>query len=311
MVASVDTSAVNLPSLTPATDDTTDPMNSALNSDYGPWLLVSRRRGLPRSRGGGVRTPSAAPGSAAVPWNENRSDRGSTIHRTRGGLRGGASGRPLVSHTTFHNSPCLDETAPNPTCDPVDPSVPSADLPITSRDPALSPDRAPRDSAQRHPIVARDPTPAANHLPPVPSPLPSDLHPTLNPPPLLLPNGNVPLVQRSRSPPPVLLTSLTTPFPHTSGNPNQDHSLLVNQVNAVLDNESLVDGSMDEGSDQEVCDSDDSDDQMSDGEEPDDLMTLDQYCSEARREALVRKGSLLPMDTQKKGRIERGEPSLS
>lgn len=68
---------------------------------------------------------------------------------------------------------------------------------------------------------------------------------------------------------------------------------------------------MEEDSDQEEDVSEGTDDQMSEEEEPDDLMTLDQFQEEARREALICKGSLLAVETQKKGRLEKGETSHS
>lgn len=69
---------------------------------------------------------------------------------------------------------------------------------------------------------------------------------------------------------------------------------------------------MDEDSDPEGSASEESDDQMSEEEdEPDDLMTLDQYQEEARRVALIRKGPILDVETQKKGRLEVGEDSHS
>lgn len=45
-------------------------------------------------------------------------------------------------------------------------------------------------------------------------------------------------------------------------------------------------------------------DEMTEGDEPDDLMTLGQCQSEARREALIRKGSQASMPFLKKGRVE-------
>ncbi|XP_039120543.1 uncharacterized protein LOC120256952 [Dioscorea cayenensis subsp. rotundata] len=65
---------------------------------------------------------------------------------------------------------------------------------------------------------------------------------------------------------------------------------------------------MEEDSDQDEGDSVESDDQMSEEDDTDDLMTLDQMQEEARREALIRKGSLLAVETQKKGRVEKGDP---
>lgn len=78
----------SLPSVIPPVDPP-DPSISDLDSDFGQWLLVSRRRGPSRARGGGVRTPPVPRDSAADPRNENRTARGASVHSTRGGLRGG------------------------------------------------------------------------------------------------------------------------------------------------------------------------------------------------------------------------------
>lgn len=190
MDASIDASVVNPPNSTPVTDDSVDPSNCALDSDYSTWLLVSHRRGLPRNHGGGARTPAMVQGSAAVPRNENRMDRGSTVYGIRGSLRRGTSSRSLVSHATFYNTPCLDEIATITASDLAYPPDPSITLPTISRDSVLSPSNVSRDSVQRFSNDPRDPAPPANLSHPVPSPFPPEMHSTLNPPPLLHPKGN-------------------------------------------------------------------------------------------------------------------------
>lgn len=101
------------------------------------------------------------------------------------------------------------------------------------------------------------------------------------------------------------MQSITGDHPSNSLSLSQEHSRLVAQVS-----EALEDGTMEEDSDQDEGDSVESDDQMSEEDDTDDLMNLDQMQEEARREALIRKGSLLAVETQKKGRVEKGDPVL-
>lgn len=92
---------------------------AASDSDFGPWLLVSRRHDLSRSRGGGASAPTAVPGSEADSQTESQAARGVTTHNTRGRLRRGASGRLPVSHTTLHSSLGRDLTASDSITDPL------------------------------------------------------------------------------------------------------------------------------------------------------------------------------------------------
>lgn len=80
--------------------------------------------------------------------------------------------------------------------------------------------------------------------------------------------------------------------------------MAVDRVVAALDGDPV-----EEGSDGEDSFSEDDGSAMSDDEEHDDLMTLDQYQEEVHREALIRKGSHSRITSQKKGRMEIGEPS--
>lgn len=205
---------------------------------------------------------------------------------------GGASGRLPVSHATLHNPPCLDLTDPINVSDTV---VPPVALQAASGDSGLRSPNAPRENALSdvlsHPISS---TTLAEE----------NCTPTL--PFLSFHTFKGSLGQRSQSPPPVLLSSITNIQSHRAPVPLPDHSRIVAQVTAALD-----EGSMEEDSDQEEDVSEGTDDQMSEEEEPDDLMTLDQFQEEARREALIRKGSLLAVQTQKKGRLEKGETSHS
>lgn len=83
------------------------------------------------------------------------------------------------------------------------------------------------------------------------------------------------------------------------------HSLVVEKVSSALDT-----GEMEEDCDDEDDDySDEEDEEMPDDDVPEDSMTLVQYLEEARREALIRKGSQYSDVSTKKGRLEVGGPS--
>lgn len=80
--------------------------------------------------------------------------------------------------------------------------------------------------------------------------------------------------------------------------------MVVDRVSAALDSSHMVeDGSSEDG------DSENSNEIMSD-DEPDNLMTLDQYKEEARRESLIRKGHQASTSLPKKGRVGNGERCL-
>lgn len=286
---------VRVPNLPPPDIDSaasSDPSLGVSDSDFGHWLLVSRQRGLSRSRGGRARAPTTAPRSAADPQTENRASRGATAHSTRGGLCGRASGRLPISHSTLHSSLGMDLTAPDSISDP--PGNPAA-LPTVPGESGMRFSNAPQEPP--YPTSPSYPAPSSVQSKTNPSPTPQ-LHST--------PRGIRPLDQRSRSPPPVLMQSISDGHSPRTLSLSQDHSRLVDQVSAALD-----EGSMEEDSGHNDDDSVEFDDQMSEEDEPDDMMTLDQFQEETRREALIRKGSLLAVETQKKGRVEKGEPRPS
>lgn len=276
-----------------ASTDPLEPSSVELDQDFGPWLLVSHRRGPSRSHGGSARAPTAAEGSAAVPQNESQVARGPSVYSTRGGLRGGASGWWHGSHVSSHDSSCPDISVPTVGSVTVAPLV---TLPDVSWDSGSRPPNEHRDST----VSSDTPFPVTSNVLLGANPSPTQLHPPY-------PEKNGPLISRNSSPPPVLLSSIGENPSLNPANPISDHLKLVGQVSGVLE-----EGSMDEDSDPDGSASEDLDDQMSEEEdEPDNLMTLDQYQEEARRVALIRKGSILDVETQKKGRLEVGEASHS
>lgn len=154
----------------------------------------------------------------------------------------------------------------------------------------------------RHPKVLRDPTTPTDMPPPVISKTMIEKTPPFSQP--LNPHHKVKelLDLQHPSPPPILLSSLAGyPSPNSIA-PNPEHAKLVSQVTVALD-----EGSMEDDNDQDDEASNESDDQISEEEEPDDLMTSDQYQEEAQRVALIRKGSILDVESQKKRRLEMGE----
>ncbi|XP_039123445.1 uncharacterized protein LOC120260068 [Dioscorea cayenensis subsp. rotundata] len=164
--------------------------SSVVDSDFGPWLLVSCRRGPSRSRGGSARTPTVAEGSAAATRQDVQSSRGASVHCLRGRMRGGASGRRHNSNATLHVPPSM--VASDPLVRPD-----TAPLPVT-----LS--QASGDSESHSPNVHRDSPP-----PPVISHTHSEKTPPITQPQIPYPKISVTLDRRHRSPPPVLLSSIT------------------------------------------------------------------------------------------------------
>lgn len=113
---------------------------------------------------------------------------------------------------------------------------------------------------------------------------------------------------RSKSLPPILPSSLTVPSLSLSNKPPGSHSVIVDKVSFVLEEEDMEE---DDSEDEEFIDDDNND--MSSDEDPDrgphDSMTLVQYQTEVRREALIQKGSHISDTSSKKGRVMIGGPS--
>lgn len=106
--------------------------------------------------------------------------------------------------------------------------------------------------------------------------------------------------KHSSSPPPVLRTSIPLITPQLEVDPIRTHSMLVDKVNNILQDPpsyGISDEDVDDGS------SENSEDEMVEDDDPDDMMTIVQYQSEAHREALIRKGSHAVQASQKQGRI--------
>lgn len=111
--------------------------------------------------------------------------------------------------------------------------------------------------------------------------------------------GKSPIFSRSNSPPPILRTSFQSSNPRPLQAERDPHLLVVDQVSAAL-----LDGDMDEDSDEGADSSGDEDEEMPDDEDPDNDVTLVQYQEEARREALIRKSAHSFCSSPKKGRMK-------
>lgn len=113
---------------------------------------------------------------------------------------------------------------------------------------------------------------------------------------------------RPCSPPPVLRSSIQLALDVPSRLTNTPHSILVDNVsNSLVEEDMDEDGSQDDESSGEDDDEDMSEEALLDVC-PDDDMTLYKYQAEARREALVRKGSNIHNTSPKKWRLGLGEP---
>lgn len=84
----------------------------ATDSDFGPWLLVSRQRGSTRGHGSGPRGPHVTHDAAAALSPVADMYQGSDMRSLCGGRRAAASGRPPPSLVT---SPVSGVAAHSPT----------------------------------------------------------------------------------------------------------------------------------------------------------------------------------------------------
>lgn len=282
-------------SIPPAPVTVEAPNSVVPDSDFGPWLLVTRRRGSARGRGGGVRVNPETRSTAAAVSPEDRAPRSLVFGGTRGGRSGlgqSHSRNPNITYCSPINSDATAletiPTSPISTVDPSSVSPPTVDLLGNTR---------PRD------------------LLPTPLSLPNSNSAFLSVPPRPDKRCLVPSVQnlgkstpsiRSNSPPPILHSSLHTP-PHRPSQPERSpHLLIVDQVSAAL-NEEIMDEDSDGDPDDDIDSDDDGesdDDGMSQDDEPEDDMTLIQYQAEVRRDALIRKSSHSSCSSPKKGRME-------
>lgn len=96
-----------------SSDPSVNAVQSHPDSDFGPWLLVSRRRGSVRGRGDGARAGHVNHNAAAAPSTEGELSRGTTFRSVRGGRAHGSSGRHTNSQATF-SATTVNEQLPTP-----------------------------------------------------------------------------------------------------------------------------------------------------------------------------------------------------
>lgn len=266
----------------PLSETTETTAQSPIDSDYGPWLLVTRRRGSARGRGGGTRASRVTPSDAVDPGSEAERSRGSNFRSTHGGKSFAANGRHTSSQIKL-SAHAVDEQLPAliPNNPPAPFSIPNVHIePSKSQDIVL-------------PSQVTSPPSFSNQITPL------HLSPT---------NGKGINSSRSKSPPPDLRSSVSPPRPFPPINVTNSHFTLVDKISNALKGEDMEE---DASQDEDYSDEDDED--MSDeediDEEPEDSMTLVQYQAEARHEALVQKGSIISDVSPKKGRVKLGGPS--
>lgn len=243
-------------------------------TNFGPWMLVSRRRGRARGRGASACATHMNPDVAADPRDASNGPRSASMCSMRGGSRGSGRGghREAFSDSSFPT--LLDVTPPT--------NVPKSFLQLQDASPPKAP---PKDFNN-----------LSSFSKPVGSPNQQPIHP------LTIPKIINPSFAPMKSPPPVIRPATLSSPPSHLLDPNCSYATAVDRVVAALDGDPV------EGSDEEDSFSDEDGSAMSDDEESDDLMMLDQYQEEVRREALITKGSHTGTSSQKKGRLELGDP---
>lgn len=247
-------------------------------SHYGPWLLVSRRRGGSRGRGGGPRASHVTLRNAVVQEQGNLLSRGEVSRNIRGGKNSVSRGRASVPYVP-HSIPRHDASLISPT-DPLE-NFPTVD-PCLEMNPLLL-ENSHSDIATIPAIVS---TPLSKLGDYPPSESPNQIIPFCssreasssglsnpNPPPLLdRSDAKMSRPPRSKSPPPRLRSSLSLD-PSSCIPADTSHALIVERVSSVLDC-----GNMEEDSEDEDDPSSEEDEGMLDDDEgPDDSMTLVQF----------------------------------
>lgn len=233
-----------------------------LETAYGPWLLVSYRRGRARGRGDASRAyhvPLRPVADSSVIAVESRD----LVSRSPCGGRSLASrGRFIGSHTS-HRIPISDI----PDASPTNPCLvnPAVDSSLEIISPTL-----------RNVALDVAPSPGIEPAPNGSFPSDSSIHLSLSH--TALDVGKTKNFIRPSSPPPILRSSLQDPSPLTCTG-DQSHVTLVDKVSSALDP-----GTMEEDDTDGEDLSKDEDEEMSEDGGPDDAMTLIQYQEEARRD---------------------------
>lgn len=271
--------------------------HNSSDSAFSSWMLVPRRRGRARGRGG---SSCPTPVSAGVATKENTPptvpsgipSRGTWIGvKSRG--RGGTTS-PRASYFHYYNTDQILMEDPTVQLSPL--------VAISGSSPLRNNTSPPRDNT---PPTFPDNITTALNVDQVPNSSPIHTQALCSSPPAVLDSpARNPSSSHLGSPPPIIRSSvLSSPYIHSPSSENH-HSMAVDNILSAL-SENLSERSETGTED----DSGESDDAMSDDDGPDDAMTLMQYQNESRRETLIRKGPQVSGSSLKKGRLEVGEPS--
>ncbi|XP_039136996.1 uncharacterized protein LOC120274516 [Dioscorea cayenensis subsp. rotundata] len=259
-----------------------DSLSESADTDFGPWMLVSRRRGRGGGRGGaggGAGNPASREAHVRPTvddpkvwprFGNSRSPRGGFSSRGRGGFSGERSN--AFTHIPVQEAGITADLTPVPVLD-MDLSM--ALVPTEKRDVG-----------------------SLNNPDPVPCPNPS-----------VSSKKKMKQPCQTHSLPPILRTSDDPPARSNLAPPPPSHALAIVQVTGALNPSPLLENSDLSMSDsgEEETDEDDSDCAMSeydDPEEPDDSMTLVQYTNGLRKEALDRHDPQSSSSLHKKGRLD-------
>lgn len=260
-------------------------------TDYGPWMLVSRRRGCggdggddriggPRSRAATVNSPDHS-----VPLTNISKIKNGAACSTHGGT-------PGLSDTIME-APILHGKAPIHKDQRVD-SPPDTLLEIR-----MEPD-SPIGNIP-FPITEVMMTPEQKDYPEETNPNDVVLHPSA----LEASKGKKSVsAEPSRSPDrlPTLITSKNLSKASESGGPSETHQMIVDTITSSLMYPSIAP----DNSDQDMSESEEEEEVLSKNDEdtkPEDQMTLDQYQNSVRKEVLSQKSSQQLPSTHKKGRV--------
>lgn len=203
-----------MPSTPPS--DQSGKTQALVDSNYGPWLLVSRRRGSAHWCGGGTRA-SHVPARAAVDSSPdaNRS-RGATLHSLHSGKGFAAGGLHSLPNATFCEKPFTVQPPIHP-----DQSLHSSPIGFSHLE------------SQKNPSTSLD----SSLFPHVSlQPISSSLSATVQ---IRTDKGKSTVPTHSKSPHPVLCSLLTPSSPLPSNKPPSPHSIFIEKVFSVLDDDNM------------------------------------------------------------------------
>lgn len=96
----------------PLANDSLKDSNYSEETNYGPWMIVSRRRGHARGRGASSRATHATPDVAAVSGDGSNGSHPVRVRSTRGGTRGSGRGGGLRASRSDRSNPTFSDGSP-------------------------------------------------------------------------------------------------------------------------------------------------------------------------------------------------------